>query len=93
MHQGELRFELAESIHFHLTSDSAVVYDERLMSIKDAGNDYTNAMRYRDLAESTLFDLNVYFSDWICGPLGYKRPSDITRQLLNLAISYSVPSI
>jgi hypothetical protein len=55
-------------------------------SVLGSINDYTNALRYSDLAERTLSDWNVTFSDWMCGPLGYKHPQEVARQLLKDAL-------
>ena len=45
-------------------------------------NDLTNALRYEDLSQQTLFDVNLHFSDWLCAPLHYKHPRDVAHRLL-----------
>jgi hypothetical protein len=56
-------------------------------SILGSINDYVTAMRYHDLSERSLPEWNIRFSEWICGPLGYKRPGEIAGQLLVRAVS------
>jgi hypothetical protein len=51
-------------------------------SVLGSINDYTNALQNSDLDERSLHDWNVYFSHWICGPLGYAHPSEVARRLL-----------
>lgn len=53
-------------------------------------NDYTKALRYSDLSERSLFDWTLHFSRWLCGPLGYERPSEVARRLLEAEVSEPV---
>lgn len=55
-------------------------------SVLGSIKDYANVLKYGDLNERSLFDWNLYFSDWLCGPLGYQHPADVARQLLEAAI-------
>lgn len=45
-------------------------------------NDMTKALHHQDLRTQTLFDLNLYFSDWLCGPAPYQRPREVALELL-----------
>ena len=45
-------------------------------------NDMTRALHHQNLREQTLFDVNLYFSDWLCGPAPYQRPREVATQLL-----------
>ena len=56
-------------------------------SILGSIKDFTNALQYGDITERSLFDWNLYFSDWRCGPLDYKHPADVSRHLLEAAVS------
>ena len=49
-------------------------------------NDYANVLKCSDITERSLFDWNFYFSDWICGPLDYKHPTEVARRLLEAPI-------
>ena len=56
-------------------------------SVLGSIKDFTNALQYGDITERSLFDWNLYFSDWMCGPLDYQHPADVARQLLEAAVS------
>ena len=55
-------------------------------SVLGSIKDYANVLKYGDMMERSLFDWNLYFSDWICGPLDYQHPADVARQLLEAAV-------
>lgn len=44
--------------------------------------DFTKPLQYIGLAKRSLPEWNLYFTNWICGPLKAKRPGDIARHLL-----------
>jgi hypothetical protein len=51
-------------------------------SVLGSMNDYANVLRYGDFSGKTLPEWNLYFRDWLCGPLGYERPGAVARQRL-----------
>ena len=55
-------------------------------SVLGSIKDYANVLKCGDIAERSLFDWNLYFSDWICGPLGYEHPANVAHRLLDAQI-------
>jgi hypothetical protein len=51
-------------------------------SVLGSMNDYTNALQYSDMGDRTLSEWNLYFSEWISGPLDYGHPSEAAKRLL-----------
>jgi hypothetical protein len=52
-------------------------------SVLESINDFTKILQYAGIQRRSLFEWNLYFSKWICGPLGYKHPGDVARRLLD----------
>jgi len=52
-------------------------------SVLGSINDFTKILQYMGLEGRSLYDWNLYFTTWVCGPLGYKYPGEMARQLLD----------
>lgn len=51
-------------------------------SVLGSIRDYTTPLEYGDFTERTLEEWNLYFTNWICGPLGYGHPKDVAKEWL-----------
>lgn len=52
-------------------------------SVLGSINDFTKPLQHVGLEGRSLTEWNLYFTRWMCGPLGYKHPGDVARRLLD----------
>jgi hypothetical protein len=51
-------------------------------SVLGSMNDFMRPLEHAGLKDRSLYDWNLYFTEWMCGPLGYKYPGEVARHLL-----------